>query len=301
MEILNTDKPEWQQLELLVAAIQRELAPNAKVTHNVKLPGVHSETDRQIDVLVEQNIGQYSMRIVIDCKDYSSPVNVKGVEEFNGLVQDVGAHKGALVCPSGFTRSAKRRAKKLQIDLYSPADTDPHKWQVRLSLPVLCDFRSTRIAFSISCSAPLPFRLPERFYELPVFDEANHPLGSFFEVASACWNEGQLPTEPGEHEKVSVFRTAVTKIDNGYGTLAPVELTVSLDVTRRLYFGHIPIERLRGLKNEQTGLVHANAFTVGGLDPVQVQNHWMEVADELDLPVRPVLTAIGLHSWGVKE
>lgn len=114
------DPPEWKQLESLVADIQRQLAPDATVTHDAKLVGVLSETERQIDVLVEQNVGQYSMRIVIDCKDYVRPIDVKGVEEFHGLMNDVCAQKGALVCPRGFTEAAKQRAAKLQIALYSP-------------------------------------------------------------------------------------------------------------------------------------------------------------------------------------
>ena len=97
----KTEKlPDWKELEHLVMMIQKQLSPDAIVRHDVKLDGIDSETKRQIDVLVEQNIGQYTMRIVIDCKDYSKPIDVKGVEEFNGLVQDVRAHKGALVCPS---------------------------------------------------------------------------------------------------------------------------------------------------------------------------------------------------------
>lgn len=297
----TTEKPEWQQLELLVASIQRELSPNAKVTHNAKLRGHQSEVDRQIDVLVEQNIGQYLMRIVIDCKDYSTPVDVKGVEEFHGLVQDVGAHKGALVCPAGFTKSAKKRAKKLEIDLYSPADTDPHKWQVRLALPVLCDFRATRIAFGISVSAPVPFTIPQAVHELVVVNENDQPLGTFLDVASIQWNAGKLPFNPGEHDDIPLLGAEMTKIDNGHGTLVPVKLTVSLEVSQQLYLGHVPIERLRGLKDEQTGLVVTNAFTLGGLDPIQVQNQWKKVPSESDLPFQPVLKAIGLHSWGIKE
>lgn len=298
---MPVEKPEWQQLELLVASIQRELSPNAKVSHNVKLRGHQSEIDRQIDVLVEQNIGQYLMRIVIDCKDYSTPVDVKGVEEFHGLVQDVGAHKGALVCPSGFTRSAKKRAKKLEIDLYSPADTDPHKWQVRLALPVLCDFRSTRIAFGISVSAPVPFTISQALHELVIINEAGDALGTFFDVASSRWNAGEFPFEPGEHEGVPLLGTAITKVDNGHGMLVPVKLTVSLEVSQQLYLGHVPIERLRGLRDEQTGLVVTNAFTLGGLDPIKVQNQWKKVSGESGLPFQPVLKAIGLHSWGIKE
>lgn len=301
MQTSDSQKPEWQQLELLVAAIQKELSPGATVSHNVKLFGQLSETTRQVDVLVEQNIGQYSMKIVLDCKDYKTPVDLKGVEEFDGLVQDVGAHKGALVCPAGFTKAAKKRAKKLQIDLYSPADTDPHKWQVHLALPVLCDFRATRIAFGLSTAAPLPFRISQAVYELTVFDDNNQPLGKFIDIAAKLWDQGKLPIEPGEHNNVPICPAGVTKMDNGYGTLAPVELSVSLDVRQRLYIGHVAIEKLRGLKDEQTGLVITNAFTVGGLDPIQVENQWAKVPDETDLPFLPVLKVIGLHCWGVKE
>jgi hypothetical protein len=89
MESDTDNMPEWKLLEHLVTEIQRQLAPNASVRHNVTLLGVDRETQRQIDVLVEQRIGQYSMLIVIDCKDYAKPVDVKGVEEFYGLVRDV--------------------------------------------------------------------------------------------------------------------------------------------------------------------------------------------------------------------
>ena len=84
-----------RDLELLVAKIQKQLAPDSEVLHDVKLDGRESNRKRQIDVLVRQRIGQYEIQIVIDCKDYARPVDVKGVEEFYGLLLDVGAQKGA--------------------------------------------------------------------------------------------------------------------------------------------------------------------------------------------------------------
>jgi hypothetical protein len=113
------------ELELLVAKIQRELAPKSSVLHNVRLDGHLSGTKRQIDVLVRDKIGQYEISIIIDCKDYSKPVDVKDVEEFSGLQGDVRAQRGVLVCPKGFTKAAKTRAQSLQIDLYSPVDLSP--------------------------------------------------------------------------------------------------------------------------------------------------------------------------------
>jgi Restriction endonuclease len=297
---VNEDRPDWQKLELLVASIQRQLAPGAKVTHNAKVEGRLSETSRQIDVLVEQLVGQYQIRIALDCKDYKTPVDVKAVEEFHGLMVDIGAHRGALVCPVGFTKSAKKRAKKLEVELFSPADTDPHKWQVSLALPAICDFRATRIAFGISTSAPMPMRMPERFYDLSVLDANGKNLGRIFEVASNRWDEGEYPTEPGAHEKVPLLPAGGTTVENGYGSQIPVDLTVSLLVTRQRYFGHIPITELHGLRDEQTGTVITNAFRIKLLDPVEVQNQWVKLAEGEEAPTPVALEVVGLHCWGPK-
>ena len=57
---------EWRQLELLVAKIQRELAPHAQVLHNARVKGSVTDTMRQVDVLVRQRIGRYEMTIALD-------------------------------------------------------------------------------------------------------------------------------------------------------------------------------------------------------------------------------------------
>lgn len=293
-------RPEWQQLELLVAAIQRRLAPGAAVTHNAKLMGRLSETMRQIDVLVEQSVGQYPVRIVLDCKDYKSPVDVKSVEEFHGLMADVGAHKGALVCPAGFTKSAKKRAKKLDIDLFSPADTDPHKWQVELGLPAICDFRAAKLGLGIATQTPLPLLLPANFHEVHVMDSEGSDLGRLIDIACRQWDEGLYPSEAGLHERVPLLPKVPLTVDNGYGTPVEVELYVSLEITERRYFGHMPIDDLHGLRDEQTGAVITNAFRIKLLDPTVVQNQWVKLADGEEPPTLPVLRVIGLYCLGVE-
>ncbi len=294
-------EPEWKQLEILIAKIQQELAPEATVSHNVKLMGRQSETLRQIDVLVHQRIGQYEMRIIIDCKDYATPVDVNGVGEFLAVVNDVGAQKGAMVCPKGFTEAAKVFAKNAQIDLYSPVDTDPHKWQVKATAPMLCDFRGVKISFGISASAPVPFTMPYNYFsELVVYNEKDNALGTPEEVALKRWGAGELPTEPGEHDDIPNFAEAVTRVDNGYGMRIPVELTISLSVYQELYFGQLPILKIRGLKDEHTGLVIANAFTTGNLNPEEVQKTWLRLESGQTPPLPPLLTAQGLYCWSVE-
>jgi hypothetical protein len=289
--------PDYKELEELVARIQRQLAPHSEVIHNTKLFGRQSKRMRQIDVLVKDKIAQFAINIVIDCKDYKSPVDVKGVEEFYGLLDDVGAQKGVLVCPKGFTQTAKTRAEGLQIDLYSPVDTDPHKWQVKISMPALCDFRNAAISFGVSCSAPVPMRIEATFFNNEAFSKQNGKnLGSITGYAIEKWNSGGFPTDVGSHENLPIFDEEVTT-DNGYGMQVPMLLYVGLYVTRDLYFGQQPITKISGFKDEIKGGVIANAFQVGMLDPDEVEKTWQKITTEAEAPIRPVITMTGLVGW----
>lgn len=287
----------WRDLELLVAKIQAQLAPDAAVEHNVRLRGRRSGRSRQIDVLVKQKIGQYEMLIVLDCKDYAAPIDVTGVEAFHGLLEDVGAHRGALVCPKGFTAAAKTTAAALQIDLYSPVDSDPHKWQARVEAPIVCDFRSAKISFGMSFSAPMPMRVGSGFWDQGASDVSGKVLGSPFRRAVERWNAGQFPIKPGEHEGLQLFETPEVLMDNGYGKMAPFKLQIGLLVEQHLYFGHVPVTKMSGFRDELSGGVITNAFTLGMLDPAEVADKWQPIATVVEAPVRPLVIVQGLMAW----
>ena len=59
------------------------------------------------------------MLIAIECKDYKVPVNVKDVEQFVGLIKDIGANKGVMVAANGFSGTAKRVGEKKKLGLVS--------------------------------------------------------------------------------------------------------------------------------------------------------------------------------------
>ncbi|RVU36189.1 restriction endonuclease [Hwanghaeella grinnelliae] len=288
---------DYKDLEILVAKIQSELAPGAEVLHNQQLPGRHSGRKRQIDVLVKDRIGQYEVEIVIDCKDYKRPVDVKGVEEFNGLVQDVGAHKGVLVCPVGFSEAAKTRAEGLQISLYSPVDTDEHKWTASVMMQTVCDFRGAAMSFGLSMSAPLPFKLPYDFqYVSSVSNKAGENLGSMFDIAARKWNLGELPVEPGDHGDLRIFGEN-PHMDNGYGTNVRVDLRVGLKVHRQLFLGALPISQISGFRDEIAGGVITNAFEVGLVDPNEVLETWEKIESLDGLDPAEALLVQGLIGW----
>ena len=287
-----------REFEQLVARIQQQLAPDAEVHHDIKIEGRATGRKRQVDVLVSQLVGQFEIRIVIECKDYARAVDVKGVEAFNGLLEDVGAQKGVLVCPSGFTSTAKARAEGLQIDLYSPVDTDPHKWQARVAVPALCDFRSAGMSFRLGTRAPYPFQMPSDFYQQNMlYDDEGNNCGTALENAVEKWNNGKYPTEVGEHRNLPVLDSVTVKADNGHGMIVPADFSVSLVVRKELYFGQFPITELSGFKDELRGGIITNAFTVGLLSPEEVERQWKKISDVDEAPVKPVMTLTGLVCW----
>jgi hypothetical protein len=286
------------ELELLVQKIQQQLAPQAEVLHNVRLRGRHTKAMRQIDVLVRERIGQYEISIIIDCKDYKHPIDVKGVEEFAGLLDDVGAQKGVLVCPVGFTDNAKKRAAGLQIDVYSPVDTDPHKWQASPTIPALCDFRVAGLGFGVSCSAPLPFKImPGFFSDNMVFDEHGAELGTCYGKIVERWNSGELADTLEDRERLPIFGDVKVQTDNGYGRPCPVDLYVHISVHEQLFSGQLPILQMSGFKDEMAGSIITNAFTIGMLDPNEISEKWTPIDSEDELEVKPVIRLQGVVCW----
>ncbi|NIY76976.1 restriction endonuclease [Thalassospira sp. HF15] len=293
----DKEKADYQKLEELVFNIQRELAPEAEIVHDAKMMGRHSKRLRQVDVLMTQRCAQFTIQIAIECKDYARPLDVKGVETFAGLLDDIGVHQGVLVCPKGFTKSAKTRAKAFKISLYSPADTSNHKWTVNAKIPAICDYRAAKISFGIETSAPLPLMLPPNFpFEVKVHDSLDNELDTPFSIASKTWNSGLWPTEPGSHNKLPL-RDGITKIDNGYGQIVPVKLYVDLDVTQELFFGYFPIVRLSGFKDEIADKVITNSFEAGLVSPDEVFKTWKKVESIQDAPCETDILLQALLAW----
>lgn len=286
--------PKSRELEILVAKIQAQLAPDAEVSHDVRLLGRYSQRTRQIDVLVKQRIGQHEMLIVLEAKDYNRPVDVKSVEEFQGLLDDVGAHKGALVAPRGFSAAAKRRAAALKIDLYSPVDTDPHKWTTSIALPMVCSFKSCQFAIGMRGVGIGPLRVPMDFhFTSMIYDAEGNELGTCAEAAELLWTKEVVPQEPGEHRNFPLFSADPTFLDNGYGTRISVSLTASFLVKQQCYFGELPVSEISGFYDAADETVIANSMTTSWLDLEEVIAKWQRIDSVEAAPRRPVLIVYG--------
>ena len=118
----------WRAYERLIAHLTADeyndhsytVIPNACVT------GYISNRKRQIDVLVDYRYDtKLSTRIIVDAKDRKRAIDIKEVEAFEGLMKDVNAKRGVLVCSNGHTVAALRRAQEhIGIKLVSDEDVE---------------------------------------------------------------------------------------------------------------------------------------------------------------------------------
>jgi hypothetical protein len=111
---------------------------DAIVSKNVKRKGQYSKRQRQIDILIEEEIAGNKIITIIDCKYYSRKVDVKKVESFIGMLDDLDATRGVLITEFGYTKSALERAYNnplyLELDIFS-LDAFRHVFQATLAFP----------------------------------------------------------------------------------------------------------------------------------------------------------------------
>ena len=280
-------EPKWRHFEKLVARVQQGLAPDALVTHNDRIRGHDSGKLRQIDITVKQKVGQFDLLIAIDCKDYKVPVDVKHVEEFIGLIKDIQANKGAMVAPNGFTETAKRVGEKASLDLYRLVDAEAHDWKAYVSIPVLCDFRRMQFQFCVPAAlAPTDPR------EIVLYDSNNERLGTTVSLLLTRWNSGELPSELGEHKQIPVAKVP-TRVLHG-GQFLEVNIFADIMVTRRLFFGHLPLTQFSGFRDEYTGRILTPGFTTDWLNAAEVERNWRQLERVDEIAVKPILELVAL-------
>lgn len=126
--------PNWEVYERMIARIcADQLSTDFCVSPNARLIGRISGRSRQIDVLIDsRHDTDNSLRIIMDAKQRKRKIDVKDVEAFHGLMEDVGATHGYLVCPVGHTKAAEKRAQNTVSISLIPLDCldnfDPTTW-----------------------------------------------------------------------------------------------------------------------------------------------------------------------------
>jgi hypothetical protein len=116
----------WETYENIVFENCKRYFREATIEKNIKITGRYSNRKRQIDILITQYIAGNKIAIIVDCKFYKKKIDVKQVESFIAMMDDVAADKGLMVTEKGYTKSAINRAynnpRYLELDIYTLAE-----------------------------------------------------------------------------------------------------------------------------------------------------------------------------------
>ncbi len=297
-----TNDPKWKRFEKLAYEIQKGLAQNATVTLNDSIPGVDSKTNRQIDISIRESIGQYSIIVVIDCKDYKEPVDVKDIEEFAGLVRDVRANKGAMISSNGFTPAAVNIARAHGMDVFRLVDTDGVDWGTYVSIPVLLE-RTYIKGFSMEVIGFGAVVLPaatEDLVNLELCTEDGRNLGSTKHVVQSRWDKQEIPHTPGTCEILIGKNLSIQFA----GRPSKVDVSAVLNIATEYYFGPLPIHT-KGLHDVKDGGLITKTLQTGNIEPGKIERGlvpgWAKIDDASKLSVRPVMRLSYADCYGGDE
>ena len=131
---MTQSRQAWEVYERMIARMMvDQIGTDLCVTPNARIPGGISGRSRQIDVLIDaRHDTDNSRRVIVDAKKRKRKIDVIDVEAFRGLMEDVGATHGYLVCPVGHTKAAENRAQMAVSICLVPLDHihdfDPSTW-----------------------------------------------------------------------------------------------------------------------------------------------------------------------------
>jgi hypothetical protein len=122
------------EFQKLVFLIRQNLAGGATVTESKMLVDRITQTEREVDVCVEGNMGGHSFILSLECRDHKEASNVKWIEEMKAKHERLPTNALILASRKGFSREAHRVAKGYGIELVSLSEIDKIEFPKLLGL-----------------------------------------------------------------------------------------------------------------------------------------------------------------------
>ncbi len=178
----------------LVSLIQKALAPKgAKVTDSALV----GEDAREIDVLIEGNLGQFRMRVAVEAKDEKRKMDSTKFESILGKYLTDGGikvNKIVIVTHQGFTGPVIKRAKVLGVELLTLKQAELKSWRdtIKPSLMFRVQPHVCRVTLSPEKAGEDPSVVREGSLICPTGGNHRSPIVYGTELAFTRWLPNNL-------------------------------------------------------------------------------------------------------------
>jgi hypothetical protein len=269
----------WLDLEKLTARIYAELESGCLVEHDARLEGEESGIRRQIDVLIRSP--ETGAIVVVDCKDRGRPLDVNDAYQFAGVLADVKATNGILICNRGFSKAAQAVASRRGFNLCQLHDVSSRKWRLDVLIPIVW----TRVWVSdLQVGMTAYFEAGDSFWRrrAPDFARLDEPCNPVDEFV-AEWNAGRVARRPGSYTWTT--RAALLTVE---GSRREAEIFVHCSVEGESSLGYVYPEDSRGILEVGTGAYFTTTLDVEKTMAKEPDDGWQPVGnpDELAISIR---------------
>lgn len=250
--------PSWREFESIIERLQRAFYPAAQIERNAKLRGQNSDIPRDIDIAIRTMFGPQDLLVVVECKDWKRIIDVKAVEAFVGVKEDVGAHVGVMISPKGFSRAAYNLAKRKQVSLFTYRDTRNEAWPNGLLVPVVLEAWILKpLAFYLKRPSGERIDFPS---DLGVNLHDAGSGGQSVSISEMCrklWEQHEPKTEGCFSREIPCSESDSGESNNLLG------IGFQSVFSRTLRHGRL---HFRGVVNEEKAKAHATSFEIEVID-----------------------------------
>ena len=134
----------WKEYEQFVAKLQQALlnAENITTQKNIKVEIDKKIIDncgneRQLDIYWEYELGGFTYKTAIECKDYSSNVSIEKIDALIGKIRDIPDLKAVFATKKGYQSCAKTKAEQNKIDLLIVREQNESDWTDEDGTPLI--------------------------------------------------------------------------------------------------------------------------------------------------------------------
>lgn len=109
----------WKEYERKLYQFLKDTYPDCEIDFDDSIFGIYSKAERQIDFAIRGNLAGKRILGIVDCKYYKKNIDVKIIESFIGMMQDVNANFGFMITNQGYSNAAKNRVinSNLKLDV----------------------------------------------------------------------------------------------------------------------------------------------------------------------------------------
>jgi hypothetical protein len=282
---------QWAKYEELAHQIVEELMPYAEVTLDDSIYGNFTEGERQIDISAKWRVDGKDYLLVVQVKDLSRRADINTLGTFKSVVEDVGAHRGVLICSKGFAKRVKNYARNIGVELYTLHDARTVIWARKLSIPIIWTVLNPEFSISLKFRTSVSGTVRIRSAG-PIITEAKSgdrvTMGQYI---VKLWNAGYFDRTPGPHKTQYISGLRMLYRDqSGQDVWASLEIGVSYRVERKSWLGGYEPADCRGLFDFlQSDLFIPSYISLEDL-PLERDPDWPEIDDPDEL----ALSIIGM-------